>query len=420
MKENRRQRCLLFLTSQSITLFGSTLTQMAIIWYITAHTGSGAWIGAFTTASYLPQFLISLAGGAWADRWNRKWMIMGADGMIAVLTGAMALAMPRIPGKEMVYAALLFLSALRSLGAGIQVPASGAAMAELAPEEERMRFNGMHALMQSAAQLAAPGAAGIFLSVGSIRGALWADVVTAAMGMGLLWTLRFPASRRAKRGALTGEIKKDSLAGDIKEGMKYVRFHALVGRLLAVYGFFIFFTVPGGFLDQLLVSRRFGDSYGYMAAAEAVGFLGMVLGGGMISLFGGFGSRGNHAAGRTAFGRLQKNLSLGLTGFGILTGALGCAADFPLYLLCMFAYGVCMTAVQTAVTTLLQEKTDPEVCGRVFGLMTAAYSACLPLGMAFFGPLADRVPLPVIMGGSGGALVLLGWRTAGILREEEV
>src|SRR5699024_925933 len=76
---NRRQRCLLFLTGQSITLFGSTLTQMAIIWYITAETGSGAWIGAFTAASYLPQFLVSLAGGAWADRWDRRRIIIGAD-----------------------------------------------------------------------------------------------------------------------------------------------------------------------------------------------------------------------------------------------------------------------------------------------------------------------------------------------------
>ena len=406
MKGNRRQRCLLFLTSQSITLFGSTLTQMAIIWYITAETGSGTWISAFTAASYLPQFLVSLAGGAWADRWDRRRIIIGADGTTAALTGAMALAMPRIPREETVYAALLLLSVCRSLGAGIQMPASGAALAELAPEGERMRFNGIHALMQSAAQLAAPGAAGIFLQAGSIRGALWADVVTAAMGIGLLRGIHFPPPQRAEKG---------TLAGDIKEGVKYVRSHALAGRLLAAYGLFIFFAVPGGFLDQLLVSRRFGDSYGYMAAAEAVGFGGMVLGGGLVSLLGGSGGlkkmpegQKEMPGGQATSGRPQKNLSLGLIGFGILTGALGCAASFPLYLLCMLAYGVCMTVVQTAVTTLIQEKTDPEVCGRVFGLMTAVYAVSLPLGMAVFGPLADWVPLPGIMGCAGGCLVVVG------------
>ena len=48
-----------FLLSQSISLFGSTLVQMAIVWYVTLETASGGWVAAFTICSYLPQFLIS-------------------------------------------------------------------------------------------------------------------------------------------------------------------------------------------------------------------------------------------------------------------------------------------------------------------------------------------------------------------------
>ena len=59
---------MIFLASQAVTLFGSTLVQMAIVWYVTLNTGEGAWIAAFTVASYLPQFLISFLGGVWADR----------------------------------------------------------------------------------------------------------------------------------------------------------------------------------------------------------------------------------------------------------------------------------------------------------------------------------------------------------------
>ncbi len=53
------RRIVLFLISQSITLFGSTLVQMAIIWYVTIGTSSGVWVAAFTVCSYLPQFFIS-------------------------------------------------------------------------------------------------------------------------------------------------------------------------------------------------------------------------------------------------------------------------------------------------------------------------------------------------------------------------
>lgn len=54
-----QKRILLFLTSQCITLFGSTLVQMALVWYATMQTSSGVWVAAFTVCSYLPQFLIS-------------------------------------------------------------------------------------------------------------------------------------------------------------------------------------------------------------------------------------------------------------------------------------------------------------------------------------------------------------------------
>ena len=58
---------LLFLTSQCITLFGSTLVQMALVWYAAMETSSGAWVAAFTVCAYLPQFLISFLGGVSAQ-----------------------------------------------------------------------------------------------------------------------------------------------------------------------------------------------------------------------------------------------------------------------------------------------------------------------------------------------------------------
>ena len=89
-----QKRILLFLTSQCITLFGSTLVQMALVWYATMQTSSGVWVAAFTVCSYLPQFLISFIGGVWADRYHRKKLIIGADLLIAFVTFVMVLAIP--------------------------------------------------------------------------------------------------------------------------------------------------------------------------------------------------------------------------------------------------------------------------------------------------------------------------------------
>ena len=90
---------MLFFISQSITLFGSTLVQMAIVWYVTRNTSSGAWVAAFSVCSYLPEFVISFSGGVWADRYHRKKLIIGADFFIAVVTLAMMMRMPYISSR---------------------------------------------------------------------------------------------------------------------------------------------------------------------------------------------------------------------------------------------------------------------------------------------------------------------------------
>ena len=167
-----------------------------------------------------------------------------------------------------------------------------------------------------------------------------------------------------------------------------------VGRLLAVYGAFVFFCVPGGFLAGLHVSRVFGDSYEYLTATELAGFAGMAAGGLLMGLWGGFA-------------RKEHTLLAGLAAFGTLSILLGYSARFDIYLGVMALYGVALTTVQTAVSTLLQTRSAPAMQGRVFGLMGAAYSGCMPLGMAVFGPLADRLPLRCMMAVSGAALLLM-------------
>ena len=142
-------RAILFFISQSITLFGSTLVQMAIVWYVTLNTSSGVWVAAFSVCSYLPEFMISFLGGVWADRYHRKKLIIGADFIIAMVTLAMMLLMPYISNQTILLWALLIMSILRSLGAGIQTPAVNAVIPQLVPADQLMRFNGINATMQS-------------------------------------------------------------------------------------------------------------------------------------------------------------------------------------------------------------------------------------------------------------------------------
>lgn len=380
-------RTVLFLISQCITLFGSTLVQMAIVWYVTLKTSSGIWVAAFTVCSYLPQFLISFPGGVWADRYRKKGLIIGADAAIAAVTLVMLLLMPLITEDSLLLSGLLVLSVLRSCGAGVQTPAVNAVIPQMVPEDQLMRFNGINATMQSVVQFAAPAAAGALLTVSSLRASLLVDLVTAALGIGLLAVVAIPGQSK-NRGQKVSAIR------DMKAGIRYAVTQNSIGRVLAAYGLFVFLSVPAGFLAQLYVSRTYGDTYWYLTAVEVVGFAGMMLGGLVMSTWGGFKSR-------------MATMRAGLVSFGLLAAGMGIAKSFLLYLLLMILYGVALTMVQTAVTTYIQEKAESVMQGRIFGLMGSMYAGFLPLGMVLFGPMADMIPLSWMMVGSGAGLILV-------------
>lgn len=383
---NWKSQAMLFLISQCITLFGSTLVQMAIVWYVTIQTSSGVWVAAFTVCSYLPQFLISFVAGVWADRHSRKELIIGADSLIALVTFLMVLAIPHITDKTVVLGGLLVMSVIRSFGAGIQTPAVNAVIPQLVPEDQIMRFNGINATMQSVVQFAAPAAAGILLTMNTLSSTLIIDTATAIVGIGLLSAVIIPKQAIQNKGT--------SVFIDMKIGIKYTLSDKLIGKVLTVYGLFIFLCVPAGFLSQLFVSRVYGETYWYLSAVELAGFIGMVAGGILMSIWGGFKSR-------------VTTMSVGLIAFGSLAIGMGLSKQFALYLTLMIIYGVAITMVQTATTTLIQEKAEMSMQGRVFGLLGAMYSGFLPVGMAIFGPMADEISLKWIMIGSGIALIAL-------------
>ena len=386
VKNTWKRKTTLFLASQCITLFGSMIVQMAIVWYVTLETSSGVWVAAFTICSYLPQFLISFFAGAWADRYNRKNLILLSDGLITIATLIMFLLMPLISVDSILLSALLVMAVVRSVGAGVQMPAVNAGIPQLVPEEHLMRYNGINATMQSIVQFAAPAVAGTVLSIGTFRSTLFIDIVTALIGIGLLSCVLLPKQEASNENV--------SVFAEIKAGISYAFSDKMIGKILIVYGLFILLSVPAGFMAALLVSRVYGDVYWYLTAVELVGFAGMALGGVLMGIWGGFKSR-------------VKTFAVGLFILSIMTIGMGVSPYFILYLVMMFVYSIALTIIQTATTTIIQEKAESSVQGRVFGLMGAMYSGFLPVGMAIFGPLADAMPLQWIMVGSGIALVLV-------------
>jgi len=383
-----KRKAVAFLVSQGITLFGSSLVQMAIIWYVTLKTSSGIWVMSLTVCSFIPQMLISLFAGVLADRYNRKMLIIAADAVIAAAT--LALALFFITGNAGQYELLIIIliSTIRSLGTGVQTPTVNAMIPQLVPEEKLIRFNGINGSMQSLVQFAAPAAAGAILAAGPMYNILLVDILTAVIGVSILAAIKIP------RHAVSEKAGNAAFFSEIKEGIAFAFGNKLVGRLLLIYGAFIFLCVPSGFLTPLMIERTFGQNYMYLSINEMVGCAGMVLGGLLIGAWGGFKNR-------------NKTLASGILLYAVFSIALGLTSYFWLFAGVIFIMSLSIPVAQTSVTTLLQEKVTPEMQGRAFSLLNVMFTGFMPLGMVVFGPMADVIPIGLMMIGTGALLTLL-------------
>ena len=121
----------------------------------------------------------------------------------------------------------------------------------------------------------------------------------------------------------------------------------------------------------------------------------MVLGGILLGVWGGFRNR-------------IKTLAFGLLLYAVSSIALGFAGLFWLFAAIVFLMCLAIPVVQTAVTTIIQEKVPPDMLGRTFSLMSVVFNGFILLGMLVFGPLADVIPMGWLMIGTGLLLALLG------------
>ena len=393
METHWKKNTALFLGGQALSLFGSMLVQYAIGWYITLRTQSGSMMTVFILGGILPMFFISPFAGVWADRFNRKYIINIADGTIALATLITALFF--LFGFENIWL-LLGCAAVRALGQGVQTPAVGAFIPMIVPKEHLTKINGINGSIQSLTMLAAPMISGALLSFASIKAIFFIDVITAIIGIGIVFFLvNIPGAQN------NGEVPAQSASGkgidyfhDIKQGLKYIAGHGYILRLIILSTVFFIAAAPMAFLTPLQVTRNFGADVWRLTAIEIAFSLGMMLGGLLIGFWGGFKNR---------------TYSMALSCFlcGLEAAALGLLSSFWPYIAVMALLGMTMPLYNTPSMTLLQSKVEPEYMGRVFSVFTMISSLMMPAGMLVFGPLSDRVSINLLLIITGSAICLL-------------
>lgn len=381
---NWKKQIIIFLISQNISLFGSSVVGFSVLWHITLETSSGVWMMLATVCTLAPQVLISLFGGIWADRYNRKYLIMLADGFIALVT--LALAISFLLGFRSMEL-LLIVSVVRALGAGIQTPAVNAIYPQLVPKEQLTKVQGINQTISSALALLSPAIGGALLGTVGIVGAFYVDVVTAAIAilvMSRIHVERLPAAPA-----------NNSAWKDFCVGVSHIWKHKQMRRLIICLLFCFLFITPAFTLNPLMIERSFGNEVWRLIVHEIVWSVSMIIGGVFVTIKGQFRNK-------------PRTLALCIVGFGVMFGLVGLSCNFESFLVFLGAAGIIWPVMSTTQTVFVQDAVPPEMLGRVFSVIQLIMTGTLMIAILFYGPLADVVRIETILLVSSVLLALVG------------
>ena len=357
------------LIGQGVSFISSGILQMAIIFYLVAKTNSAIILTIATLIGFLPQACLGPFAGVFVDRHSRKGVMIGADLMIAAAGGLLALAALY---TELPVWAIMVVLFIRSTGTAFHSPAFSATTPMIVPKDELTKCAGYAQTIQAVSSIISPAAAAFLYAVWPLNAIIMLDIVGAILACVTVAISAIPTPD------VCTEQKSQQFMQDIKEGYMVLKRNRGLFALLWIGVIYMFFYMPISSLYPLISMSYFGGTPAHASAAEIAFAVGMLLGGIILSIWGGFKRRTHTIC-----------FSILLMGISITVSGLLPSGAFLIFIVCCTAMGIAAPfyGVQNAI---FQETIKPEYLGRVFSLLTSAASFAMPLGLLISGPLAEK------------------------------
>lgn len=380
----------LFFAGQVVSLAGTWMQNVALVWLVVELSGSPLAVGALVFFRFLPFTILGLAAGVVADRRDTRRLVMttqAAAMAISVLLAAVTLT--GTASLPLVYA----LAALGGIALVFDGPGRQALTFQLVGRRELPNAVALNAGLFNASRVIGPAIAGVLI---------------AAVGTGPVFVinaLSFLAVLAALRGMREDELvpvehdRELTVLGGTREALAFARgvpeLRAVLTVVTAVsaVGFNFHVLVPLLAADTLRVGPQ---GLGVLSASFGAG----ALAGALVT-----------ATLRCASWRL---FAAGTTGFSALLLVLATVHSPVSAALLLFAIGVFFTFLTANANALVQLGAPDRLRGRLIGLYLFAFAGLAPVGGLLAGWLAERggTGLAFAVAGATG-LAAIGWASRG-------
>jgi Major Facilitator Superfamily. len=367
-KRNWKRTFFTIQSGQAISLITSSALQMALIFYLTEKTNSSMTLALATLVGFLPQGVLGLFIGGWIDRHSRKRIMIGADLFIAAVSALLAVISAFLDPPVWVVLVILFL---RSIGSAFHTPSINAVTPLIVPTDKLAKCTGYIQSLQSVSSIVSPALGALLYAQCTLIEIIALDVVGAFIASIAVMLVKIPnidvANIPQSEGVLAGA----------KEAYRILAQQKGLLTLLWMGALYMFAYMPINALFPLISMNHFGGTTWHVAMSESVFAAGMLLGGIVLGVWGGFQRKTTTVL-----------LSIAVMGIALLIAGILPASGFIAFVVCcaIMGFSAPFYGVQTAI---YQEMVRPEYLGRVFSLSLSTMSLAMPLGLIAAGCFAD-------------------------------
>jgi MFS family permease len=269
----RNRDFMLLQAGHLLSSLGGQLTTLAFPLLVLAVTGSPAKVGLVTFVSFLPYPLFTVLAGVAADRWNRKWLMVGADmvGLVSVGLLAGAIAFDRLAFWQIVVVAFV-----KSSAGTLIFAAQPGVLRAVVPTQQLPDAVSVEVGRVAVVRLAGPPLGGILFALGRAVPFV-VDAVSYACSTVALLLMRTPFQEAR-------EVDASTLRAQIVEGFRFLWSHPFLRTCALLFGFgnFIF---PGVLVVIVVVGKAQGLSSAEIGALTAIFGAALLVGSALSPLF---------------------------------------------------------------------------------------------------------------------------------------
>jgi MFS family permease len=378
----RHRNFRLFFGGQLISLIGTWMQTVAQSWLVYRLTGSSLLLGTVGFCSQIPVFVLATVGGAVADRYSKRKLVIATQTASMVL--ALVLSMLTLLGVVQVWHVFVLAACLGIVNA-FDIPTRQSFIVEMVGKDDLMNAIALNSSMFNGARIVGPAISGMLVAAIGEGWCFFANAVSyVAVIAGLVLMRIAPRPATARGGGTPNRVL---------EGFRFVRRAAPVRALLLLLGLVSLVGMPYVVLMPIFADRILhGGARGLGVLMSATG-VGALCGALMLA------ARGSGVRG---LGRL---VAMASSGFGVSLVLFSLSRSFLLSAGLLVPVGFCMMVQMASSNTLIQSMVPDQLRGRVMAVYSMMFMGMAPFGSLLSGFLADRVGAPMtLMVGAAGCL----------------